>query len=288
MFRRILIANRGEIALRIIRAAKDLDMESVSVYSKDEAVAPQVALATRAAPLAGAGPEAYLQLEELVGIAKDHDCDAVHPGYGFLSERADFASACAQAGLKFIGPTPSQLALFGDKAAARALAVSQGVTLMPGSQGAVTLEEAQDFFAAQNGTGVMIKAIGGGGGRGMRAVMQAPELPEAYARCTSEARSAFGVEGVYIERLMARARHIEIQVLGDGYDVISLGERECSLQRRFQKLVEIAPSPRLAESVRLDITAAALRLAAAVRYEGLGTFEFLVDEGSADLPWVFI
>ncbi|MGB3071389.1 MAG: carboxyl transferase domain-containing protein [Ottowia sp.] len=288
MFRRILIANRGEIALRIIRAAKDLDVESVSVYSKDEASAAHPALATQAVSLAGSGPGAYLQIDELIRIAQAHDCDAVHPGYGFLSERADFASACTQAGLKFIGPTPRQLALFGDKAAARALAVSQNVPLMPGSQGAVTLEEAQAFFAAQNGAGIMIKAIGGGGGRGMRAVAQSSELAEAYARCTSEARSAFGVDGVYVERLMARARHIEIQILGDGHDVISLGERECSLQRRFQKLVEIAPSPRLAESMRLEITAAALKLASAVKYEGLGTFEFLVEEGSADLPWVFI
>jgi acetyl/propionyl-CoA carboxylase alpha subunit/acetyl-CoA carboxylase carboxyltransferase component len=288
-FRKLLVANRGEIALRLVRAAADLGIASVAVYADDDVHAPHARQADAAVPLGASGPGAYLDIARLLAIAREQGCDAVHPGYGFLSERADFARACAEAGLVFIGPTPPQLALFGDKARARALAARCGVPLMPGSDGAVTLEQAQAFFAAQGpDTGVMIKAIGGGGGRGMRAVLEAAELPEAYARCRSEARAAFGVDGVYVERVMPRARHIEVQVLGDGGTVVALGERECSLQRRFQKLVEIAPSPALPAALRERIVQAALRMARAVEYLSLGTFEFLVDEQSADLPFVFI
>ncbi|MBP9785362.1 MAG: carbamoyl-phosphate synthase large subunit, partial [Giesbergeria sp.] len=288
MFKKVLVANRGEIALRLVRALYDLNVPSVAVFAQDDAQAPHVRAADEAAALDATGPGAYLDGARLIAIARQTGCDAVHPGYGFLSERADFARACAEAGLTFIGPDAAHLALFGDKAAARTLAERCGVPLMPGSAGAVTLEEAQAFFAAQNGAGVMVKAIGGGGGRGMRAVLQAADLPEAYARCVSEARAAFGVEGVYVERLMLHARHIEIQILGDGKAVMSLGERECSLQRRFQKLVEIAPSPSLSEKLRHEITQAALAMARDVGYRSLGTFEFLVDEGSSELPWVFI
>ncbi len=290
MIKRILIANRGEIALRLARAAHEFGATCVAVYARDDAQALHVRAADEAVALAGSGPAAYLDIEALLRIARETGCDAVHPGYGFLSERADFARACADAGLRFIGPTPEQLAQFGDKAAARALAQAQKVPLMPGSGGAVTLAEAQAFFAGQQaqGHGVVIKAVGGGGGRGMRLVTEAGDLDTAYARCVAEARAAFGVEGVYVERLMARARHIEVQVLGDGREVVSLGERECSLQRRFQKLVEIAPSPTLGAATREAITQAALRMARAVGYQGLGTFEFLVDEASPDLPWVFI
>ncbi|WP_304309486.1 biotin carboxylase N-terminal domain-containing protein, partial [Pseudacidovorax intermedius] len=290
MFKKILIANRGEIAVRLVRALQDLGIASVAVHAQDDAQALHAQLADVAVPLAGTGPSAYLDIDALLDIARAQGCDAVHPGYGFLSERADFAQACAKAGLVFIGPTPEQLALFGDKARARALAQQCDVPVMPGSAGAVTSQEAQAFFAeqAKDGAGVMIKAIGGGGGRGMRAVLRADDVAEAHARCVSEARAAFGVEGVYVERLMPRARHIEIQVLGDGASVASLGERECTLQRRFQKLVEIAPSPTLSEPLRAALTQAALRMAQAVGYLGLGTFEFLVDESSATLPWVFI
>ena len=301
MFQKILIANRGEIAVRLVRAVADLGLSSVAVYADDDAQALHVQAADEAVALAepGAtgstiGPAAYLNIQRLIAVAQSTGCDAIHPGYGFLSERADFAQACADAGLCFIGPTPRQLALFGDKATARALALQHGVPLMPGSQGAVTLAEAQAFFAAQQAAGgagavgIMIKAIGGGGGRGMRAVHHAEELPEAYARCVSEAQAAFGVAGVYVERLMHRARHIEVQILGDGHDVMALGERECSLQRRFQKLVEIAPSPALSPTLRAQVTDAAMRLARAVNYQSLGTFEFLVDAQSADLPFVFI
>ncbi|MDM0017370.1 carboxyl transferase domain-containing protein [Variovorax saccharolyticus] len=290
MPKKVLIANRGEIAVRLVRALRDLGLASVAVHARDDAAALHVQLADSAVALDATGPSAYLDGAALVAIARAEGCDAVHPGYGFLSERADFAQACADAGLRFIGPTPEQLALFGDKARARALAEQCGVPVMPGSAGAVSLAEAQAFFAAQqaDGAGVMVKAIGGGGGRGMRAVLNAADLPEAHARCTSEAKAAFGVDGVYVERLMRNARHIEVQVLGDGHAVASLGERECTLQRRFQKLVEIAPSPSLPEALRLQVTQAALRMARAVGYQSLGTFEFLVDERSTTLPFVFI
>jgi acetyl/propionyl-CoA carboxylase alpha subunit len=289
MFKKILIANRGEIALRLVRAARDMGVASVAVYADDDLHSPHVRTADVPVPLGATGPGAYLDIARIIAVAREQGCDAVHPGYGFLSERADFAQACADAGLVFIGPEVGQLTLFGDKARARALARDCEVPLMPGSSGAVTLQEAQAFFVAQGpGAGVMIKAIGGGGGRGMRAVLDAAELPDAYARCVSEARAAFGVEGVYVERLMPHARHIEVQVLGDGRQVIALGERECSLQRRFQKLVEIAPSPALPAALRERITQAALRMAGTVHYRSLGTFEFLVDAQSADLPFVFI
>jgi acetyl/propionyl-CoA carboxylase alpha subunit len=289
MFHRILIANRGEIALRLVRACRDLGLATVAVHAQDDAASPHVRHAGKAVALGASGPGAYLDVDRLVAIAREQGCDAVHPGYGFLSERADFAQACAAAGVSFVGPTPDQLALFGDKARARGLARECDVPLLPGSPGAVTLPEAQAFFAAQPaGAGVMIKAIGGGGGRGMRAVFEAADLPEAFARCSSEARAAFGVEGVYVERLMPRARHIEVQVLGDGEAVIALGERECSLQRRFQKLVEIAPSPSLPDGLRRRVTEAALRMARQVHYRSLGTFEFLVDAESSDLPFVFM
>ncbi|KRA13310.1 carboxyl transferase domain-containing protein [Acidovorax sp. Root568] len=288
MFTKVLVANRGEIALRTVRALHDLGIASVAVYADDDAASPHVHAASAAVALGATGPAAYLDGARLIAIAKAQGCDAVHPGYGFLSERADFARACAEAGLRFIGPTPAQLALFGDKAQARALAQQQGVPLMPGTQAAVTLLEAQAFFAQHAHAGIVIKAIGGGGGRGMRAVASADDLPAAYARCRSEAQAAFGVDGVYVERLMGNARHIEVQVLGDGREVIALGERECTLQRRFQKVVEIAPSPSLPAVLRERITTAALSMARAVQYEGLGTFEFLVDLASSDLPFVFI
>ncbi|KQO24132.1 carboxyl transferase domain-containing protein [Acidovorax sp. Leaf78] len=288
MFAKVLVANRGEIALRTVRALHDLGLPSVAVFADDDAASPHVHAASAAVALGATGPAAYLDGARLIAIAKAQGCDAVHPGYGFLSERADFARACADAGLRFIGPTPAQLALFGDKAQARALAQQQGVPLMPGTQAAVALGEAQAFFSQHACAGIVIKAIGGGGGRGMRAVVSADDLPAAYARCRSEAQAAFGVDGVYVERLMGNARHIEVQVLGDGREVIALGERECTLQRRFQKVVEIAPSPSLPAALRERITTAALSMARAVAYEGLGTFEFLVDLASSELPFVFI
>ncbi|MFZ6644987.1 carboxyl transferase domain-containing protein [Undibacterium sp. TJN25] len=288
MFKKILIANRGEIALRILRAAHDLGIAVVAVVAEDDAGALHVAGADEAIALNATGAAAYLDAGRLIAIAQQTGCDAIHPGYGFLSERADFAQACTEAGVCFIGPSIAHLEIFGDKAKARALALQCGIPLVPGT-GAATLEQAQAFFAAQPaGISVMIKATGGGGGRGMRVVQHAAELPEAYARCVSEARAAFGVDSVYLERLVKRARHIEIQVAGDGRQVIALGDRECTLQRRFQKLVEVAPSPSLSAEMRRLINDAALSLASKAAYRSLGTFEFLVDEDSADLPFVFM
>lgn len=291
MFKKLLIANRGEIALRILRAAQDLGIATVAVYSQDDAQALHRELADEAVPLQATGPAAYLDIAALIAIATAQGCDALHPGYGFLSERADFAQACADAGLVFIGPTPAQLALFGDKARARTLAAQHGVPLLPGT-GAAGLPELQAFFQAQRAQdphcGLMLKAVAGGGGRGMRAVQDPAQLPEAFARCSAEAEAAFGIGAVYAEKLIARARHIEIQLIGDGRQVMALGERECTLQRRFQKIVEIAPSPSLSQAMREALTQAALTLARASGYRSLGTFEFLVDEGSAELPFVFI
>ena len=291
MFKKLLIANRGEIAIRIIRAAQDLGIATVSVYARDDTGALHRTLADEAVALDASGPAAYLDIAALVAVARGQACEAVHPGYGFLSERADFAQACADAGLVFIGPTPAQLALFGDKASARHRAAEHGVPLLPGTA-AASLAQIEAFFAAQRaldpGCGVMLKAVAGGGGRGMRAVHDPAALAEAYARCSAEALAAFGVGAVYAEKLIAQARHIEVQVIGDGRQVMALGERECTLQRRFQKLVEIAPSPNLHPALREQLIQAALTLARSTAYQGLGTFEFLVDDGSAELPFVFI
>ena len=289
-FHKVLIANRGEVAVRLIHALRDAGIASVAVYAQDDAEALHVQLADEAVPLAASGPAAYLDAAAVIAIARAHGADAVHPGWGFLSEQADFARACAAVDLVFIGPEPEQLALFGDKARARALAAAEAVSCMPGIDHAVTLEEAESFFAAQaaDGAAMIIKAVGGGGGRGMRVVERAEDVATSWARCRSEAKAAFGVEGVYVERFMPRARHIEVQVIGDGAQVVALGDRECTLQRRFQKLVEIAPSPTLSPALREQITSAALRMARAVGYRSLGTFEFLVDEASAVLPFVFI
>ncbi len=276
---KILIANRGEIAVRVARAAADLGIPAVAVHPADDARSLHVVSADEAVLIPGAGARAYLDIAAMIAAARQAGCDAVHPGYGFLSENAAFARACTEAGLIFIGPAPETLDLFGDKARARALASEQGVKLLPGSAAAVSLGEARAFFAANGPT--MIKALAGGGGRGMRAVTDAGELEQAYARCRSEAETAFGSADVYVERFIARARHIEIQIVGDGHDVIALGERECSLQRRNQKIVELAPSPFISADLRAALIADALKLAKAARYKGLGTFEFLID---ADEP----
>ncbi len=288
MFKKILIANRGEIAMRIVRTLREMGISSVAVYAEDDVKAPHVDAADEAYALERTGPDAYLDSQRLLAIARQHGCDALHPGYGFLSEQADFALACAAVGVRFIGPTHQQLALFGDKAQARALAQEHGVPLMPGIDRAVTLAQALQFFHDQGGAGVMVKAIGGGGGWGMRAVQRAEDVPAAFERCQSEAQAAFGQSGVYVERLMTGARHIEVQVVGDGQRAMALGDRECTVQRRFQKVVEIAPSPSLDAPLRQQLTDAALKMATAVGYEGLGTFEFLVDMTSAALPFVFI
>ncbi|MBA4244978.1 MAG: carbamoyl-phosphate synthase large subunit [Pseudomonas sp.] len=275
-FSALLIANRGEIAIRIAQACADLGIRSVAVYAEDDSACLHTRKADLAVALAGRGPAAYLDMDQLIAIAHEQGCAAIHPGYGFLAENAEFARRCQAAGLTFVGPMPETLQLFGDKAAARALAERCAVPLVPGINQAVTLEQASAFLA-EHGS-VMLKALAGGGGRGMRAVKDAAQLAEAFARCASEAQGAFGSGALYVEKRVRRARHIEVQVLGDGSGAVShLWERDCSLQRRHQKLVEIAPSPDLDAATREAIIASAMRLAAEVQYRGIGTFEFLLD-----------
>lgn len=275
MFSSLLIANRGEIAIRIAQACADLGIRSVAVFAEDDAASLHTRKADLAVPLQGRGVPAYLDMDQLLAIAREQGCTAIHPGYGFLAENAEFARRCQAAGLTFVGPAPEVLQLFGDKAAARALAERCGAPLVAGINHAVSLDEAQAFFA-EHGP-LMLKALAGGGGRGMRAVLEANELAEAYARCQSEAQNAFGNGALYVEQLLQQARHIEVQVLGDGSSAVShLWERDCSLQRRHQKLIEIAPSPDLDSGTREAIIACALQLAAEVQYRGIGTFEFLL------------
>ncbi len=283
----ILIANRGEIAIRIARACADLGLRSVAVHAPDDAKSLHVLRADAAVALPGRGAAAYLDVQAVVAAARDSGCTAVHPGYGFLSESEALARACADAGLVFIGPSPEVLALFGDKARARQAAVSAEVPVLAGT-GPVDAEGAKRFFAGLEGRGMLVKAVAGGGGRGMRVVEREADVAEAHARASAEALAAFGAGAVYCEELIGDARHVEVQVLGDGSgSVVHFGERECSLQRRHQKVVEIAPSPSLAPALRERIVQAAVRMAQLARYRGLGTFEFLVDR-SAPGRFVFI
>jgi acetyl/propionyl-CoA carboxylase alpha subunit/acetyl-CoA carboxylase carboxyltransferase component len=280
----VLVANRGEVAVRIARAAAALRIRTVGVFADDDATCLHVRRVDDARPLRGEGAAAYLDVEQLLAIARDTGCDAVHPGWGFLSERADFARRCAEAGLTFVGPRPETLALLGDKTAARALAARCSVPVLRGTAGATTLEAAQAFLASLGpGAAVMVKAIAGGGGRGMRAVRDPAALADAWTRCRSEAQAAFGSPDVYVEELLPHARHVEVQIVADRSGAVAhLGERDCSLQRRQQKLIEIAPAPGLGERLRARLTDAAVRLAREARYEGAGTFEFLVDATAAE------
>jgi acetyl/propionyl-CoA carboxylase alpha subunit len=290
--KKLLIANRGEIAIRIARAAAALDIPTVAVHSEDDAHALHARLADECHALDGRGARPYLDIDQMLAAARAHGCDALHPGYGFLSESAAFAEACADAGLVFVGPPPRALRLFGDKGRARALARRLGVPVMAGTDGPTTLAQAQDFMAGLGGgAAVMVKAVAGGGGRGMRVVRHADQLAEAFERCRSEAIAAFGNGELYLERYLPAARHIEVQVLADGRGALShLWERECTLQRRHQKLVEVAPSPTLHARQREAMTEAALRMAHEAGYASLGTFEFLLDAdtGGDDADWAFI
>jgi acetyl/propionyl-CoA carboxylase alpha subunit/acetyl-CoA carboxylase carboxyltransferase component len=272
----ILVANRGEIAVRVIRAARESGWSTAAVYPQDDAGSLHTRLADRASVLPGAGGAAYLDGAQILAAAHATGATAVHPGYGFLSENPQFARRCADEGVVFVGPTPDQLEVFGDKTRARGLAERLGVPVLPGTRGPTTLDEAR-AFAAQHGP-VMLKALAGGGGRGMRAVGSPDDdLAEAYERSRSEARQAFGNGDVYVERLVLSARHIEVQVVGDGSGAVQhLWERDCSIQRRNQKLIEVAPAPRLDAGLRDELLQAALRMAAEVGYRSLGTFEFLV------------
>ncbi|MBX3481953.1 carboxyl transferase domain-containing protein [Phenylobacterium sp.] len=271
----LLIANRGEIAVRIARTAAEMGIATVAVFSQDDAASLHTRKADRAVGLTGSGPAAYLDIAQVMAAAKDAGADAVHPGYGFLSENAAFARACAEAGLTFVGPTPETLELFGDKARARALAKQCGVPVLEGSDGVVSLEDAQAFFA-EHGP-VMVKAVAGGGGRGMRPVTEASELAAAFERCASEARAAFGNGDLYVERFLPHARHLEVQIVGDGESVVHLWDRECSLQRQRQKVIEIAPADMLADGVRERLFGYGVALGQAAGYRSLGTMEFLVE-----------
>ena len=275
--KRLLIANRGEIAIRIANAAADLGLASVGIFSEDDANSLHTRRTDESRALKGVGPAAYLDIAQIVTAAKETGCDAVHPGYGFLSENAAFAEACEAAGLIFIGPAPATLDLFGNKAKARALAQKCGIPVLEGTSKATSLEEAAAFFE-KAGDGIMIKAIAGGGGRGMRPVRDAAELESAYRLCEAEAKQAFGNGAVYVEELFPRARHVEVQVIGDGQGGVShLYERECSVQRQRQKIIEIAPASGLSDRTRAALYEASLKLAKAASYRNLGTFEFLVD-----------
>ena len=275
----LLIANRGEIALRIIRSATELGIRTVSVYAEDDAESPHVHAADEAIGLPGAGPAAYLNQAELLAAAKQSGAELIHPGYGFLSENAEFARGCVAAGYTFVGPSPDVLELVGDKSSARAAATAAGVPVLPATEGPSSVEEVKAFFAERGGA-VMIKALAGGGGRGMRKVSAAEAIEHAYQQCAAEAQLGFGDPALFAEAVLDAARHIEVQIVaapaGHQTRALALGDRDCSIQRRYQKLVEIAPAQGLSDALRRSLHQAAARLCARVGLHGLATVEFLV------------
>jgi acetyl-CoA carboxylase, biotin carboxylase subunit len=283
MFSKVLIANRGEIAVRIIRACRELGLQTVAVYSDADRQALHVRYADEAYRL-GPAPsrDSYLRADKIIDIARKSEAGAIHPGYGFLAERADFAQACRDAGLAFIGPNPSSIAAMGDKAVARATVSRAGVQVVPGTEGEGALSDEELLaLAPKIGFPLLVKATAGGGGKGMREVNQLEDMPTLLNAARREAEASFGDGNVYLEKLVEGARHIEIQILADGQDnVIHLGERECSIQRRHQKLLEESPSPFVGEDeeFRQKIGAVAVRAAQAVNYVNAGTIEFLVDK----------
>jgi acetyl/propionyl-CoA carboxylase alpha subunit len=289
--KKLLIVNRGEIAIRIARTASDMGIATVGVFSDDDVRSLHVRAVDEAVALGKVGPPAYLDTAQVLQVAIETGCDAVHPGYGFLSESAAFCRDCEARGLIYVGPSPAALEVFGDKAAARALAARCGVPLLPGISKPITFEQAQAFFESLGeGRSVMLKAVAGGGGRGMRPVTRIEELRAAFERCSSEAAQFFGSGEVYIEELFPRARHIEVQIVGDGAGAVShLWDRECSLQRMRQKIVEIAPAWGIPEQTREAMLEAAVELGHAAGYRGVGTIEFLLDaRPGADGDFVFI
>ena len=280
MFRRILVANRGEVAVRVIRACRELGVETVAVYSTADRDALHVRLADRAVHI---GPpsaaESYLKIPALVGAAEITGCEAVHPGWGFLAENADFARACEDGDLVFIGPRPETIELMGHKAQAKATVKDAGLPLVPGSDGVVTLPEAR-ALAADMGYPLLLKASAGGGGRGMRLVSSPDELEPAFQAAAAEALAAFSDNSLYVEKALLDARHVEIQVLGDGEGgVLTLGERDCSVQRRHQKVIEEAPSPAVSSELRAEMEDACRAACERIRYRGAGTIEFLLGNG---------
>ncbi len=281
MFKKVLVANRGEIAVRIIRACRELGIETVAVYSEADRHALHVRYADEAY-LLGPAPsrESYLRADKILDVIRKSGADAVHPGYGFLAEREDFAAACLDLGIAFIGPKPSSIAAMGDKAEARATVIKAGVPVVPGTEDVGNLTD-DDLLriAPKIGFPLLIKATAGGGGKGMREVKNLEEMPLLLQSARREAESAFGDGDVYLEKLVEGARHIEFQIMADTHgNVIHLGERECSIQRRHQKLIEEAPSPFLDDELRAKMGAVAVKSAQAVDYVNAGTIEFLVDK----------
>jgi acetyl-CoA carboxylase, biotin carboxylase subunit len=277
VFSRVLVANRGEIAVRVIRALHELGSEAVAVYSTADSEALHVRLADEAVCLGPpAAAESYLKIPSVVAAAVTTGCEAVHPGYGFLAENPAFARACAESDLVFVGPTPEVMERLGDKAQAKHEMRAAGVPLVPGTDGPASLAEIR-AAAAEIGYPVLLKATAGGGGRGMRHVASADQLEEAYGAAAAEAEAAFGEGSVYLEKVVAPARHVEVQVMCDGAGgVLTLGERECSIQRRHQKLVEESPSAAVTPETREELESSVARACAAVGYLGAGTFEFLL------------
>lgn len=273
---RVLVANRGEIAVRIIRTCRELGVETVLAASEADRDAMAARLADRTVCIGPARPElSYLSIPAIVTAAVGTGCDAIHPGYGFLAENAELARTCEQEGIIFIGPTAEQIARVGDKLEARAAALAAEVPVTPG--GRVENAEEALALAGELGYPLLVKAVGGGGGRGMKRVDDADAMREMLALATAEAQTAFGDGRVYLERYVTNGRHVEVQVLGDGERVIHLGDRDCSVQRRYQKLIEEAPAPAIAPALRAALRAAAVRFAGHLGYRGLGTVEFLLD-----------
>jgi acetyl-CoA carboxylase, biotin carboxylase subunit len=279
MFKKLLIANRGEIALRILRACRDLKIIGVAVYSDVDRTALHVRMADEAYAI-GPAPsrESYLRIDKLVEVARRSGCDALHPGYGFLAENPQLPRACAEAGIVFIGPSADAMERLGAKTAARELAFRAGVPMVPGVREPIPQVEAALRVADEIGYPVLLKAVAGGGGKGLRLVSRTHELASAWRDAASEALNAFGDERIYIEKYLDRPRHIEMQIFADAHgNVVYLGERECSVQRRHQKVIEEAPSPFMTPELRRAMGEAAVRLAREAGYTNAGTAEFLVD-----------
>ncbi len=280
MFKKILIANRGEIALRIIRACKELGIATVAVYSEADVHSLHVRFADEAVCI-GPAPshKSYLNIPHIISAAEITNADAIHPGYGFMAENAHFAEICRSCGIQFIGPSPEVITLMGDKAIAKETMRAAGVPVIPGSDGVVANSKQALEIAARVGYPVIIKAVAGGGGRGMRVVRVAEDMANAFSAATAEAQAAFGNPDLYLEKYFENPRHIEVQLLGDNYgNVVALGERECSIQRKHQKLIEESPSPVVSPKLRKEMCSAAVKGAKRVRYNSAGTIEFLLDE----------
>jgi len=280
MFEKILIANRGEIAIRVMRACREMGIASCAVFSEADRTALHVTYADESLPVGPApSPESYLNIERIIDAAKKAGAEAIHPGYGFLAENAEFADACAAAGITFIGPRPESIRAMGNKLRAREAMASSGVPIIPGGSDAVTSSEEAAVIARDIGFPVMIKAAAGGGGKGLRIVHSEGEIDKAIAMTMGEAKSAFGDSSVFVEKYIVNPKHIEVQVLADTHGtIVTVGERECSMQRRYQKIVEETPSPSIDAALRAAFSEAARKAAAAVDYVGAGTVEFIMGE----------